>query len=166
MSRREHFQTRKNLARCYYQLLRIARGQTLPEGSDFLYYNDGSVKFASNFFSDTFESGIQDRAYAYDHAGRIGTALSGTEARDLRDGTNSNVADGPFKQIYNHGAFDNMAGRSGRFWSQDDNVAASYNSHNRNVDWSYDAQGNLLTMNEPSPNGFTFQSPQHVYDVA
>ena len=145
----------------------LGTGQTLPEGADFLYYNDASLKFASNFHSDTLDSGIQDRAYGYDHAGRMVTAVSGTEARDLRDGTNSNVADGPFKQIYAHDAWDNMVSRTGRFWSQDDYVTASVNSHNRNSAWSYDADGNLLTMNDPSPNGFTpFQSPQHAYDAA
>jgi YD repeat-containing protein len=145
----------------------LGTGQTLPEGADALYYNDGSLKFASNFFSDTFDNGLQDRAFAYDHSGRIATAASGTEARDLRDGTNSNVADGPFKQIYTHDAWDNMVVRTGRFWSQDDYVTASIDSHNRNSGWSYDADGNLLTMNDPSPNGFTpFQSPRHVYDAA
>jgi YD repeat-containing protein len=145
----------------------LGTGQTLAEGADALYYNDGSLKFASNFHSDTLDSGIQDRAYTYDHAGRIATAVSGTEARDLRDSTNSNVADGPFKQIYTHDAWDNMVGRTGRFWSQDDIITASYDSHNRNSGWSYDADGNLLTMNDPSPNGFTpFQSPHHVYDAA
>jgi YD repeat-containing protein len=144
----------------------LGTGQTLPEGSDYQYYDDARIKFASDFYSDTFSSAIHDRAYAYDHAGRIALGLSGAEARDLRDGTNHNVADGPFKQVYSHDAWDNLAARSGRFWSQDDVVTASYDAHNRNAAWSYDADGNLLSMNEPSPNGFSpFQSPAHTYDA-
>ena len=43
----------------------------------------------------------------------------------------------------------------------------SYNqSSNRNPNWTYDAQGNLISRNEAAPNIFPFQPARYTYDAA
>ncbi|MFL6255981.1 MAG: hypothetical protein ACJ74T_13295 [Pyrinomonadaceae bacterium] len=61
----------------------------LQHGSDFDYYADGQVKYASDLFTDSLTAGayrLHDRAYSYDHAGRLKEAYSGAEANQFRTG--------------------------------------------------------------------------------
>jgi YD repeat-containing protein len=141
-------------------------GAARPEGSDFQYYADGRVKFASDYLSDALSGGIHDRAYSYDHAMRLAEAYSGVEARDFLSGTNSGVTDGPFRQSYSYDKWDNLVSRMGRYWGDGDGMSAGYDEHNRNAQWTYDSDGRLVSTNEESPNGLTYVPPQHTYDAA
>src|SRR5205814_9935026 len=117
---------------------------------------NGLVKFASDYLSDAQNYGIQDRAYQYDHAGRLKEAYSGTDARNILGGVVSNVGDGPYRQSYTYDEWNNQTSRTGRLWSQDDIDGESYTPQtDRNPAWSYDADGRLVSRNEPSPNGLT-----------
>src|SRR5205085_4123596 len=112
-------------------------GAVRPEGSDVQHYPDGLVKFASDYLSDAQGFGIQDRAYQYDHAGRLLEAYSGTDARNILSGVSSNVGDGPFRQSYIYDEWNNQKSRLGRYWSQDDMDSESYAPQtSRNPAWS------------------------------
>jgi YD repeat-containing protein len=130
-------------------------------GTTYQYYDDGRVKFAHDQ-SYTPES-IKDRAFQYDQAGRIAEAYSGAQARDYVNNTNSGVADGPFRQNYSYDAWDNLLNQSGRFWSRPQTTEASYNSNDRNTNWSYDNEGNVLSRNDGTT---VFQAAHYAYDAA
>ncbi len=138
------------------------------EGGSYQYYPDGALKFASDIWSDQQTGGIQDRAYSYDYAGRIQTALAGTEARDFLQGTNSNVFDGPYRHSYNYDAWGNTRGRTGRYWSQDDTSTDAYAdiTGRHAAPWVYDADGRLVSMGESSPNGLIYSPAVYGYDAA
>jgi len=140
--------------------------QAQPEGGNFQYYPDGQLEFASDLRTDTTALGLHDRAYSYDHAARLKEAYSGNEARDFVNGTNSGTQDGAFRQTYSYDPFGNLTTRTGRFWSEEDSGSDSYNSQNRNPLWEYDADGRLVSRNEPSPNGLTYQPLRFTYDAA
>jgi YD repeat-containing protein len=142
-------------------------GQVRPEGGGFQYYNDGRVLFASDYQSDAQTSGIQDRAYSYDHEGRLLNALTGTDARNFVNGINSNVGDGPYTFAYTYDEWDNQLSRTGRYWSQDDVDQETFTpSTGRNQAWSYDPDGRLVSRNEQSPNGLTYAPARFTYDAA
>jgi len=111
-----------------------------PEGGDFTYYNDGTLKFASDDRSDASLYGLHDRAYVYDHVGRIKHAYSAAQAQDYRDGTSQPLyGAGPYVHEFTYDAFNNMTERVGMIWSEFDTGSDTYNSQNRNTAWSYDA---------------------------
>ncbi len=141
-------------------------GEVVPEGGSFQYYADGQPKFASDLRTDAAAFGLHDRAYAFDHVGRLKEAYSGTEARDFINGTSSGIFDGGFRQSYGYDAWSNLTARTGRFWSLDDNSSDSYNSQNRNPVWEYDSDGRPVSRNEPSPNGLLYQPLRLTYDAA
>ena len=130
-------------------------------GSTYQYYADGRVKFAHDQSYNPVP--IKDRAYQYDHAGRIAEAYSGAEARDFVNNTNSGTADGPFRQTYTYDAWDNQLNESGRFWSRPVATTSSYNSANRNTEWSYDADGNVTSRNDGTT---VFQAAHYGSDAA
>jgi YD repeat-containing protein len=145
----------------------LTTGQVRPEGGGFQYYADGRVQFASDYQSDAQTYGIQDRAYSYDHVGRLLSSVTGTDARNFINGINSNVGDGPYKTAYTYDEWDNQLSRVGRYWSQDDIDNESYTPQtDRNPAWSYDADGRLVSRNEQSPNGLTYVPAQFTYDAA
>jgi hypothetical protein len=143
-------------------------GQSRAEGSDFQYYEDGKVKFASDYYGRSLSSvSAHDKAYQYDHVGRMQTALTSVAANTFvaTGQPGSNLA-GPYQQNYTHDVWDNLANRTGSYWSEDDNTGTQTYDKNRNTAWSYDATGNLLSMNEAPPNGLPFVAAQHAYDAA
>jgi YD repeat-containing protein len=89
--------------------------------------------------------------------------LSGSEARDFINNTNSGTATGPYRQSFTYDAWNNTLTGGGRFWSRTDVVTASYNQSNRNANWSYDAEGNVTSRNEAFGGGM---SPGYSYDAA
>jgi YD repeat-containing protein len=139
-------------------------------GASFQYYLDGQLKFASNVVTDPDQPDghIIDRAYAYDHAGRMKEAYSGAEARDFVSGTNSGVADGPYRESFAYDAWNQMLSGGGRFWSRTNTTTANYNTTGRNPDWEYDAAGDLVSRNEPKPAGqlTPYQAARYTYDAA
>lgn len=144
-------------------------GQARAEGSDFLYYPDGKVKFATDYYVRSFYSiSDHDRAYQYDHVGRLQKGLSSADANDFVNGTQTGFHGGPFQQTYTRDVWDNLVNRTGTYWGVDDTTTGTqtYDLHNRNTAWTYDAAGNLLSMNEPPPNQLTFTAAVHTYDAA
>ena len=134
---------------------------------DFQYYPDGQVKFATDHYERSFYSmSSHDRAYQYDQVGRLQKGMSAVDANDFVNGTQSGSHGGPFQQTYAHDAWNNLVDRTGTYWGED-NVTGTqtYDTHNRNTAWTYDAAGNLLTMNEPAPSELTFVAAQHSYDA-
>jgi len=63
----------------------------------------------------TYAAPVKDRAYGYDHAARLADAYSGAQARDFVNNTSSGVIDGPYRQHYEHDAWDNVTNESWRF---------------------------------------------------
>ena len=97
--------------------------------------NDGRIKFARDLVQTNSKF---DRAYSYDHLGRLSTATSGTEARG---GT---VPDGPYNQTYSYDPFSNSTGRTNRLWAdQFDDTSTVDPATNRKVGWTYDADGRV-----------------------
>lgn len=143
-----------------------SNGSIQPEGGAFQYYPDGRIKFASDLRTDATAFGLHDRAYSYDHAGRLKEAFCGYEARDFNNGTNSGTQDGAFRQSYGHDAWSNLTSRTGRFWSEDDSATDTYNGQNRNPLWDYDLDGRLFSTNDPPPDELPYQALRYAYDGA
>jgi hypothetical protein len=73
----------------------------------------------------------------------------------------------PYLQTNTHDAWNNLVDRTGRYWREDDIVEPQvYDAHNRNSAWSYDADGRLISMNEPPPNEHPYAPVMHTYDAA
>src|SRR6185369_2202368 len=125
-----------------YELLngKNGLGEVITVRSDYQYTADGRPKFASDSLSNEF-----DRAYAFDHAGRLKDAYSATQARDFLNSTNSGITDGPYRQNYGYDVWDNLTERNNRFWSHSEGFGTSYvNNRNQNLNWVHDAAGNVL----------------------
>ncbi|HVF51360.1 MAG TPA: Ig-like domain-containing protein [Pyrinomonadaceae bacterium] len=111
---------------------------TVGMHSESQYFADGMLRYVSDKLQNRF-----DRAFQYDgQLGNLTEAYTGTEARDFLSGVTSGVADGPFRQSYQHDVWGNTLARVNRFWSQPDTFSATY-SNNRRQDpaWQYDASG-------------------------
>src|SRR5205814_6628305 len=109
--------------------------------------NDGRIKFARDL---TQANSKFDRAYSYDHVGRLSTASSGNEERV---GT---IPNGPYGQTYFFDAFNNSTGRANRLWSDEFDDAITINpATNRNIDWTYDADGHIT---HEGARSFTFDA--------
>ena len=137
-------------------------------GSDFEYYADGQVKYASDLFTGSLTFGahrLHDRAYSYDQAGRLREAYSGYEANQFRTGTGAGV-EGAFRQSYAYNAWGDMTGRTGRFWTQDDDTSDEYAPTGRNPAWEYDPDGRLVSRNEAAPDEHTYAPLRVSYDAA
>ena len=107
--------------------------------AEFQYHPDGHIRYAKDNTNPTM-----DRAYAYDHAGRLSEGLSGAEARDFVNGTQGAVADGVYRQSYQYDVWDNLTGRPvNRFWSRDNPFTATY-VNDRQQGLPYDAEGHVL----------------------
>jgi YD repeat-containing protein len=104
------------------------RYTTTPTSSD----NDGRVKFAQDMMQTNSPF---DRAYRYDHVGRLTEALTGSEARG---GATANV---PYYESYGYDVWGNLTARGGRNWSQVINGYSSTFVNNRNPAAIYDADG-------------------------
>jgi YD repeat-containing protein len=145
-------------------------GTARAEGSDFVYHADGQVKFASDFYGRSFSTiSAHDKSYQHDQVGRLQVAFSGVEAVDFLNNNDSGPFTGssPYLQTYTHDVWNNMVDRDGIYWSEWDELETqTYDAHNRNSAWSYDANGRLLSMNEPAPDANPFVPAQHTYDAA
>ena len=121
--------------------------------AEFQYHPDGHIRYAKDNTNPTM-----DRAYAYDHAGRLSAGLSGAEARDFVNGTQGAVADGVYRQSYQYDVWDNLTGRPvNRFWSGGEPFTATY-VNDRQQGAAYDAEGHVLQ---------DFQDNRtHTYDAA
>jgi hypothetical protein len=110
---------------------------------------------------------MQDRAYSYDSAGRLQEAYTGSEARNYVDDTSGGTPDGPHRHSFSYDAWDNLTAVDGRLWSRDADTFAAVDTNNRNPNWSYDAEGNVLSRNEdPDPNVYLFTPARNTFDAA
>jgi YD repeat-containing protein len=134
----------------YDAMLRVEQfkveAQNQPGGAStkmlkqYSYYADGLPGMADDGRADLF-----DRAFSYDHVGRLKEAYTGGEARAFLNQTPGGVADGPFRQSYGYNVWGDMTGRSNRFWSRSDTFGASYvNGRRHDPNWQYDLAGNVL----------------------
>jgi YD repeat-containing protein len=106
-------------------------------GLDYEYYADGRVNFADDLINSVF-----DRSYAYDHAGRMTTALSGAEARG-EPATNNR----PYNQSFGYDAWDNMPSRAAKHWSRNISSSPLIEVNNRVDGWQYDTDGRATMTN-------------------
>jgi hypothetical protein len=94
-----------------------------------------------------------DRKYSYHHVGRLSEGLSGTDARgELYNSNDPN----PYKQTYTYDVWENMTGRSNRWWTLGQGTFSATYANDRNTAWQYDAAGNIKN------NG----GGQYTYDTA
>ena len=115
-----------------------------PSGAVYSYYDDGRLRYAQDI-----QDGKFDRAYAYDHAGRLKEAYTGQEARG-----GAQTYDRPYRQSYGYDAWDNLNSRGGYHWTNPQSDTAQY-SYNRRQGWTYDAAGRV-----------TADTWEHTYDAA
>jgi hypothetical protein len=127
------------------------------------------VKYASDLFTDSLSvyenNRLHDRAYSYDHVGRLKEAYSGSEANQFRTGTGAGVEDA-YRQSYSYNAWGEMTGRTGRFWTLEDNTSETYAPTGRNAAWEYDPDGRLVSRNEAAPNALPYEALRVSYDAA
>ena len=103
----------------------------------FGYYDDGRVKQAWDATNEWF-----DRAYKYDHAGRLNEATTYRRAHGLTPYPAINYPD-PYYQSIAYDAFDHITSRTGRFYTGEPTDSGTYLS-NRRTGWFYDDQGNTI----------------------
>lgn len=117
--------------------------------SDYQYFADHRVRFAednSRYWADVgfgpTPNHTFNRAYAYDLAGRMTDAFSGSDAGG------SNESDRPYKETYQYDVWGHMTGRTNVIWDgTPDSYGVNY-VNNRNqggpgfIAWQYDANGN------------------------
>ena len=114
---------------------------------DYEYHDDGRLRYSQNLLN-----GVFDRSFEHDHVGRLTKALSGAEARG-EPATNNR----PYKETATYDAFNHLNVRTSLHWSRTLGFASSDTYvDNRRVNWTYDANGNLLSDGQR----------QHVYDAA
>ena len=107
--------------------------------ADYLYRADGGV-YARDLTDARF-----NRAYSYDHAGRLLEAYSGSEADAFVSNTSPGTGTGAYRNSYQYDGWDNLKVQTQRYWSQQSlTTTTPYDSHNRVSGWLYDAAGNVL----------------------
>ena len=94
--------------------------------------NTGRPDFAQSLYDSTL-----DRAWSYDHVGRLNVAYTGLEAH-AQWGT----ATGPYAQGFSYDTFGNITARYG-WGGENANYTANYNNKNQNTALAYDPAGNL-----------------------
>jgi hypothetical protein len=98
------------------------------------YHSDGSLRFSSDLLDHKF-----DRSYSYDHVTRMSQAFSGAEARG-----EPATHDRPYRMVMGYNAFGQLTSENSSQWTAPFVRTDSY-VNNRNTEWSYDADGNLLS---------------------
>jgi YD repeat-containing protein len=118
---------------------------------EYNYFDDGRVSYTQDL---TTANSKFDRAYSYDHMGRVTQALSGQEARG-----GAPTTDRPYNFSYAYDAWGDLTERPGsRLWSRGvffDEFPQHY-TNGRNDAWQYDAAGNLVNDGDV----------QYTYDAA
>ncbi|HXI26735.1 MAG TPA: carbohydrate-binding protein [Pyrinomonadaceae bacterium] len=132
--------------------------------TSYQYYDSSQTKFAQD---QSVSNSIRDRAYGYDFAGRLNEAYSGTEARNFINNISGGTADGPYRQSTGYDAWSNLSASTDRYWARSDTATETYNqSSNRNIKWSYDANGNVISRNEESPYNYPYHPAAWTFDAA
>ena len=115
------------------------------------YYPDGTSKYTKDLMDSRF-----DRAWAYDHVGRLSVAYTGQEADNYAGVSVPIPQTGPYQHTHQYDVWNNLTSRAGRYWSQTSDFTTTYNGQNQRQGWTYDASGNLLNDT----------TNQYVYDAA
>lgn len=136
----------------------------LPAQMAYEYHNDGSIRYANDQSGQFFD--VVDRAYSYDAAGRLQHAYSGLEARNFVNNTTGGTPDGPYAHDYLYDHWGNLLQDSGRLWSRTIHTFDNYDVNNRVPEWSYDAEGNVLSRNEVATTISPFVPARYTYDAA
>lgn len=115
--------------------------------SDFRYDADGSLRFASMGSATDGVVSSYDRAYKYDHAGRLVEAFTSQQANDYHQTGAVGTGGGqyiPYRQTYSYDAWGNQTGRDNWFWERQDIHTANFGNNRRTeTGWHYDGAGNL-----------------------
>ena len=101
------------------------------------YYDDGRVKHAWDTTNEWF-----DRAYKYDHAGRLKEASTYRRARGLTPFPSGTNNPDPYYQSVSYDVW-NHSNRTGLFYTAAPGDSATY-LNNRRSDHNYDADGNSV----------------------
>ena len=117
------------------------------------YYADGKIRYSRDVLNSNF-----DRAYTFDHVGRIKGAFSGPAARGEADTRTS-----PYRESFEYDEMNHLVRQIRRLWSNDLSEkhppAPSTYVNNRKNAWAYDADGRLIGDSVSSP-------PESFYDAA
>ena len=100
----------------------------------FNYHADGKIQKVTDSQNPIF-----DRAFDYDHIGRLQEVRTGSEARG------GSTPDGPFKQTYTYDVWENTTARGYRIWSGSMQSESTTFTNNKRQYWLYDAEGNVNT---------------------
>lgn len=142
-------------------------GAARDEGGNFSYYFDGRLRYATDRLSRSQGTALLDRAYSYDLVGRLKEAYSGADARTFAGDSTPGSADVPYRQTYTYDVWNQQRDRTGHYWGEPDSAPVEFDpATGRDPSWLYDADGRLISMNEPSPNGLTYQPARFTYDAA
>jgi hypothetical protein len=100
------------------------------------YYDDGRISAVHDTTDQNF-----DRAYSYDHTGRLTEAKSGGEANGYQ------YTPIPYHETFGYDGFSNLTARQSQSWNglTDDSDSATY-TNNRRSGWGYDADGRNATI--------------------
>jgi hypothetical protein len=128
------------------------------------YHSDGSIRYANDQSGQFLD--VVDRAYSYDAASRLQHAYSGVEARNFVNNTAGGTPDGPYNHQYLYDRWDNLIQDSGRIWSRTIHTSDSYDANNRVPNWTYDAEGNVLSRNEVATTIPPFVPARYTFDAA
>jgi YD repeat-containing protein len=113
-------------------------GSTVSQ--DYNYFNDGRMSFVHNTIDANF-----DRAYSFDHAGRVTSATTGGAARQ-------DTGDVPYYETFAYDSWNNTTYRFTETWVDDDFYDAATYSNGRRSGWGYDADGRIKTINNRQYN--------------
>jgi hypothetical protein len=131
----------------------------------FEYYADGRLKQMTdlddrsvNFLGEPPADRRFSRRYAYDHAGRITSAVGVNAA--------GNDYYLPFRQSYTYDAFDNLTIRNGSYYYEGTTSDIAQYQSNRRQDWTYDNSGNVTHSPIPSTVSGETRARDWTYDSA
>jgi len=96
-------------------------------------YSDGRLSFVHNTTDNNF-----DRAYTYDHAGRLTEAAAGGQARH-------DLGAVPMYETFAYNAWNNTTYRFSESWLNDFDDSGSY-ANGRRAGWGYDADGRIASI--------------------
>jgi YD repeat-containing protein len=139
------------------------------EGGEYTYYPDGKLKFATDTRQEDNGMSPHDRAFSYDHMGRVKKAYSSLHANQFNSGTTLTPSGAqPFEHSFTYDGFSDVVDDPSNYWSTTDNGGGSFDSHNRNTAWSYDADGRFTSGNEATPVDYpgTWAPAAVSYDAA
>lgn len=115
-------------------------GGSVAAWSQAQFHQNSTVKFSQNQLDEKF-----DRAFSYDHQGRISEAYSGIEARNFNNQvSNPATLAVPYRQNHTYNVWGQTTVRSGKYWSTDDSFTDTF-TNGRRTGTQYDAAGNITS---------------------